>query len=182
ADAATEMAAGHWGAASAIYADVARAAPNLAAAHAGWARALVYANKPAEAVEHAQKAADLEPRSAEYQALLALAFDWSGNADRALVSARRATELDARLADGWAYLAEADTDKFKLADATDALERANNAGGKDNPEVLRVQAYLAETNADYTSAVDLYKRAIDKAPERSFPYLSLGHAFRALKQ
>src|SRR5438094_963040 len=82
-----------------------------------------------DAIEHAQKAADLEPKSAEYQALLALAFDWSGNSDRALVSARRATELDAKLADGWAYLAEADTDKFKLADATDALERANNAGG-----------------------------------------------------
>ena len=181
-DAAQEMSAGHWNAAAAIYADVARAAPNLAAAHAGWARALIYANKPADAIEHAQKAADLEPKSAEFQALLALAFDWSGNADRALTSGRRATELDPKLPDGWAYLAEAETDKFRLKEAGDALDRATAAGGGDNPEVLRVQAYLAETNADYTGAADLYKRAVDKAPERSYLRLSLGHALRTLKQ
>jgi len=39
------MLAGHWTAAAAIYSDIARAAPTLAAAHAGWARALVYGNK-----------------------------------------------------------------------------------------------------------------------------------------
>ena len=59
AEADQQLAAGHWNAAATIYADVARATPTLAAAHAGWARALVYANKPGEAVEHAQKAADL---------------------------------------------------------------------------------------------------------------------------
>jgi tetratricopeptide (TPR) repeat protein len=178
-----QMALGHWTAAAAIYADVARAAPSLAAAHAGWARALVYANKPAEAVEHAQKAAELEPKSAEHQALLALAFDWAGNPDRALTSARRATELDAKLPEAWAYLAEAEADKFKLREARDALDRASSAAaGRDHPEVLRVQAYLAETNADYAAAIDLYRRAIDKTPERSYLHLSLGHALRALKK
>ena len=103
--------------------------------------------------------------------------------DRALTSARRATELDPKLPDGWAYLAEAETDKFRLQEASDALDRATAAGGGgDNPEVLRVQAYLAETNADYTGAADLYKRAVDKAPERSYLQLSLGHALRTLKQ
>ena len=181
-DADQQLAAGHWSAAAGIYADVARSTPNLAAAQAGWARALIYANKPADAIEHAQKAADLEPKSAEYQALLALAFDWSGNTDRALTSARRATELDPKLPDGWAYLAEAETDKFRLQEAGDALNRAGAIGGGDNPEVLRVQAYLAETNADYTGAADLYKKAVDKAPERSYLHLSLGHALRTLKQ
>ncbi|MGI9148279.1 MAG: tetratricopeptide repeat protein [Chloroflexota bacterium] len=181
-DAAAEIAVGHWTAAAGVYADVARAAPTLAAAQAGWARALVYANKPGDAIEHAQKAADLEPKSAEFQALLALAFDWSGNSDRALTSSRRATELDPKLAEGWAYLAEAETDKFRLKEAGDALERAVAAGGADNPEVLRVQAYLAETNADYTSAIDLYKRAVARAPERSYMRLSLGHALRTVKQ
>jgi tetratricopeptide (TPR) repeat protein len=176
------MAAGHWNAAASVYADVARSAPTLAAAHAGWARALVVANKPADAIEHAQKAVDLEPKAAAFQALLALSFDWSGNPDRALTSARRATELDPTLPDGWAYLAEAETDKFRLQEASDALNRATAAGGGDNPEVLRVQAYLAETNADYGTAADLYKRAVDKAPERSYLQLSLGHALRTLKQ
>jgi tetratricopeptide (TPR) repeat protein len=181
AEADQQMTAGHWGAAEAIYADVARAAPNLAAAQAGYARALIYGNKPADAIEHAQKAVDLENKSAEYQALLALAFNWSGNTDRALTAARRATELDPRLPEGWAYLGEAEADKFRLREASDALVRAA-AGGADNPEVLRVQAYVAETNADYATAVDLYRRAVDKAPERSFLYISLGHALRAQKQ
>src|ERR1051326_3634940 len=181
AEADQQLAAGHWSASEVIYADIARAAPNLAPAHAGWARALIYENKPAEAVEHAQKAVDLEPKSAEYQAILALAFDWSGNTDRALTAARRATELDPKLPEGWAYLAEAETDKFRLREAADALSHTGTAGS-DNAEVLRVQAYLAETNADYASAVDLYKRAIQQTPERSFLYISLGHALRALKQ
>jgi tetratricopeptide (TPR) repeat protein len=179
-DADQQMATGHWTAAAAVYADVARGAPNSAAAQAGWARALTYANKPAEAIEHAQKAVDLEPKAAEYQAVLALAFNWSGNTDRALTSARRATELDPKLPEGWAYLAEAEADKFRLREASDALIRAT-ANGADNPEVLRVQAYLAETNADYSAAVEVYKRALDKAPERSYLHLSLGHALRALK-
>lgn len=180
-DAEQQMAAGRWNAASVIYADVLRSAPNLSAAQAGLARALIYNNKPADAVEHAQKAVDLEPRSAEYHAVLALAFDWSGNPDRALAAARRATELDGKLPEGWAYLGEAQADKFHLKEAADALTHAS-AAGSDNSEVLRVQAYVAETNADYGSAVDLYKRAIQKAPERSFLYISLGHALRAAKQ
>jgi tetratricopeptide (TPR) repeat protein len=181
-EAEQQMAAGHWTAAAATYADIANQAPASAAVQAGWARALIYGNKPADAVDHAQKAADLEPKSAEYQSVLALAFDWSGNSDRALTSARRATELDPKLPEGWAYIAEAETDKFKLREASDALDRAVGAGGRDNPEVLRVQAYLAETNADYSSAVDFYRHAIEKAPERSYLYLSMGHALRALKQ
>jgi superkiller protein 3 len=181
AEADQQLAAGHWSAAEAIYADAARNAPNLAAAHAGWARSLIYENKPADAVEHAQKAVDLEPKSAEYQSILALAFDWSGNSDRALTAARRATELDPLLPEGWAYVGEAEADKFRLQEAGDALNKAA-AAAPDNPEVLRVRAYLAETNADYTSAVSLYKRAIQKSPERSFLYISLGHAERALKQ
>ena len=181
AEADQQMAAGHWSAAAAIYADAVNTSPTSAAAQAGLARALIYDNKPADAVDHAQKAADLDPRSAEYAALLALAFDWSGNTDRALIAARRATDLNPNLPEGWAYLGEAETDKFRLRDASDALQHAT-ADDADNPEVLRVQAYLAETNADYSSAVDLYKRAIQKAPERSYLYISLGHAQRALKQ
>jgi tetratricopeptide (TPR) repeat protein len=180
-EAGDQMAAGHWSAAAAIYDDVARGNPSLAAAHAGWARALVYGNKADEALSHAQKAVDLEPRSAEYQALLALAFDWSGNPDRAITSARRAAELDPKLPEAYAYLAEAFTDKFRMKEASDALDKAASMGGKDNPEVLRVQAYYLESNADYNGAVEAYRRAIEKAPERSYLHLSLGHTQRALK-
>ena len=46
--------------------------------------------------------------------------------------------------------------------------RGLGAAAPANPEVLRVQAYLAETNADYATAIDVYKRAIQQAPERSY--------------
>jgi tetratricopeptide (TPR) repeat protein len=183
ADADQQLAGGHWSAAEAIYADVAAADPTLPAAQVGWARALIYENRPADAVEHAQKAVDTDPKSAEYQTVLALAFDWSGNSDRALTAARRATELDPSLAVAWAYVAEAETDSYKLQEASDALARASGLhGGADNPEVMRVRAYLAETNADYPTAIDLYKKAIQQAPVRSDLYISLGHALRAQKQ
>jgi tetratricopeptide (TPR) repeat protein len=181
-EAGDQMAGGHWGAAADIYGDVARSNPSMAAAHAGWARALVYANKASEAVSHAQRAVELEPRSAEYQALLALAFDWSGNPDRAITSARRSAELDGKLPEAYTYLAEAFTDKFRMKDASDALDKAIAAGGRDNAEVLRVQAYYLESNADYAGAVDMYRKAVEKAPERSYLYLSLGHALRAVKR
>jgi tetratricopeptide (TPR) repeat protein len=153
-EAGEEMANGRWSTAAAIYGETARANPSMAAAHAGWARALVYANKAAEAIPHAQRAVELEPRSAEYQALLALTFDWSSNPDRAITSARRAIELDSKLPEGHAYLAEAFTDKFRMKEASEALDRAA-AAGRENPEVLRVQAYYLESNADYAGAVDL---------------------------
>ena len=69
-----------------------------------------------------------------------------------------------------------------MKEASDALDKAASVGGKDNPEVLRVQAYYLESNADYTAAVDAYRRAIEKAPERSYLHLSLGHTLRALKR
>jgi tetratricopeptide (TPR) repeat protein len=182
AQADQQFARGRWTSAANAYADVARANPGMAAAHAGWARALIYDNKPADAIDHAQKAVDLDPGSAMNQAVLALAFDWAGNTDRALTNARRATELEPNLAEGHAYLAEALVDKFRLKEASDELDHAVAAGGADNPEVLRVQAYLAETNADYAGAIALYRRAVEKAPERSYLQLSLGHAFRAMKR
>jgi tetratricopeptide (TPR) repeat protein len=181
ADADQQLAAGHWSAAESIYEDVAQTDPGQAAAFAGWARALIYENKPAPAVDDAQKAVDLDPKSAAYQAILALAFDWAGNTDRALTAAQRATELDPKLAAGWTELGEVQTDRYRLTEASDALAQASALAPSD-PEVLRVRAYLAETNADYSSAVDLYKRAIQQAPEWSYLYISEGHALRALKQ
>ena len=86
------MASGHWLAAATLYAEAAGTAPQSATAQARWSRALVYANRPAEAVEHAQRAAELDPRSAEAQVAMALASDWNGNPDRAITAARRAAE------------------------------------------------------------------------------------------
>jgi tetratricopeptide (TPR) repeat protein len=184
ADADDLLAAGRWPAAASAYADLARTDPDLAAAQAGWARALVFANKPTEAVEHAQKAVDLAPRVADFQAVLALAHDWSGNADRAVTVAHRATELDPKLPLGHAYLAEAYADKYLLSEAQDALDQAlAAAGGRDDPEVLRVQGYLQETRQDYAGAIGSYQKAVERAAgRRSYLYISLGAALRADKR
>ena len=176
------MSEGRWAGAASAYAEAAKSPSVAAVAQSRWAEALVYANKPSDAIEHAQKAVDLDGRSAEFQAILALAFDWSGNADRAITAARRATELDPRSVRGQAYLAEAYTDKYRLREAEEALDKAAAAGGGNNPEVLRIQAYLLETKTDYAGAVTTYQRAVAIAPERSYLYLSLGHALRVQKQ
>jgi tetratricopeptide (TPR) repeat protein len=182
ADADELLANGRWPAAATAYADLARTDPDLAAAHAGWARALVFANRPADALEHAQKAVDLEPRVAEFQVVLALAHDWAGNTDRAITLAQRATELEPKLAVAHAYLAEAYADKYQLTEARGALSHALAAGGRDDPEVLRVQGYLQETQQDYPSAIGSYQHAIERASNWSYLYISLGAALRAEKR
>jgi tetratricopeptide (TPR) repeat protein len=182
ADADDLLANGRWPAAATAFADLTRTDPDLAAAYAGWARALIFANKPAEAVEHAQKAVDLEPRVAEFQVVLALAEDWAGNADRAITVAHQATELDATLPLAFAYLAEAYTDEYRLSEAEDALKQAQALNGGTDPEVLRVRGYLLETEQDYASAITLYQQAIARAPSSSYLYISLGAALRSQKR
>lgn len=171
---------GRWADAAAAYAS-AGGGSSAAIAGARRAMALVFADKLPDAVAQAQKAADLDPRLAEAQVALALAHNWSGNADRAITAARRAAELDPKLPRAHAYLAEGFIDKYKLQDAEDALNRAVAAGGADDPEVLRVQGYLQETRADYAAAVERYRRAVTLAPENSYLHRALGLALLAEK-
>ncbi len=178
----TQIADGRWAAAANAYAEALRVTPGLAQAEAGWALALTYANRPAEALEHARKAVEMAPDHAAGHAVLALAQDWSGAVDGAIDTARKAIALDPNLAEPHAYLAEALTDKYKLLDADDELQRAFALGGRDRPDFLRVQGYLRETRADYVGAVESYKRSVEKAPNWSFLYVSLGHGYRAQKR
>ncbi|MBV9356391.1 MAG: tetratricopeptide repeat protein [Chloroflexi bacterium] len=182
ADADELLADGRWPAAATAFADLTRTDPDLAAAYAGWARALIFANKPAEAVEHAQKAVDLQPRVAEFQVVLALAQDWAGNSDRAITVAQEATELDGTLPLAFAYLAEAYADEYRLPEAEAALKQAQALNGGTEPEVLRVQGYLLETEQDYPSAIAVYQQAVAQAPSYSYLYISLGAALRAQKR
>ncbi len=173
---------GHWAAAANAYADALGIAPDLARAEAGWALALAYANKPLDAIDHAQKAGRLVPSSAGSAAVLALAQDWSGNPDAAIVSARTALALDPSLVEAHAYLAEALTDRYELREAEDELQRAFALAGGERADILRVQGYLRETRADYVGAVESYKRSVEKSPGWSFLYVSLGHGYRAQKR
>ena len=44
-----------------------------------------------------------------------------------------------------------------------------------------MRGYLAESKADYQSAVVAYKRAVELAPDYSYLHLALGNAYRAQK-
>lgn len=175
------MAQGRWALAVEAYAEALRIDPRLATVLAREARALLYLNRYAQALERAERAVELEPRNVEAQTVHALALDFGGQAERAINVARRATELDPKSVEAQAVLAEALIDKYRLREAEEALDRAD-ALERDHPATLRVRAYLLETKADYAGAVTLYMKAIEALPNRSYLYLSLGHALRALKR
>lgn len=176
------LASGKWVAAAEEYAAAVAGAPSDPSIEARLAQALVFDNQPAAALPHAQRAVDLDSRSAFNQAVLALVLNWKGSTDLALAAARRATDLDPKMPEAQAYLAEALTDKYQLSQAQDALSKAVAAGGSDNPEVLREQGYLQESHANYTAAIQSYQHATQVAPDRSYLYISLAGALKAAQQ
>lgn len=145
------------------------------------ARAVLYLNRSSEALDRAKRAQALDPASPEISRTLALVYDWNGEADRALATARRAVDLDPRNAEGFALLAEAYTDAYRLTDADQALSQAQ-ALNEANPEIVRVRAYLYEARAEYPSAISEYRRALETAPLHSYLQISLGHALRTNHQ
>jgi superkiller protein 3 len=172
---------GRWVEAGSAYQQALQVEPRLTAATTRLARSLLYQNRMAEGLEQAQRAVDLEPLNPEAQMVLALAVNWNGNPDRAIIVGRRAVELDAKSAEALAYLAEAYVDKYRLREATEALDHAEVLD-RGNPEVWRVRGYLLETQTDYQDAVAAYRKAIELGPGRSYLVLSLGHALRILKR
>jgi protein O-GlcNAc transferase len=172
---------GQWDAAVLAYDAASQAEPDSAVAPTRASTALVFAHRYQDAIDYAQVALSLAPRSSAAHAALALAANWNRDADRARAEARRAVELDSANAVAHAYVAEVAIDQFRLGDAEAALRRAQ-ALAPDDPEVLRVGGYLLEAQQDYAAAVDQYERAIEQRPRWAHLRVSLGHALRVLRR
>lgn len=172
---------GDWMGAVAAYNEAGRTEPDLVDAHVGAALTLVFSHRYDEAIERAEQAVALAPRSPDARTVLALALNWSGNSTRALAEAQRAVRADGGVAVAHAYVAEAQTDRYKLAEADAAIHRALDLAPGD-PEVLRVYGYLLETRQDYAAALGAYERAIAARPRWAHLHLALGHALRVLRR
>jgi TolB protein len=93
--------------ATVIYQDLAQRMPDDARPQVGWAWALIYDDLPEEALDHAQRALQLDPNSAAVATVLARAYVEMGDAEEALSQAMRATEIEPGSAEAHAVLAEA---------------------------------------------------------------------------
>jgi tetratricopeptide (TPR) repeat protein len=144
-----------------------------------------------EALDSAKQAVELDPDSSYAHAVYAFALNWNANpvlvddgevedflADADLEAAR-AISLDNTNTLALAFYAEIQTDQQKWAEGQSYIEQAL-ARDPSLMDVHRVHAYVLETQADYTGAIEAYDKAIQIAPNLSFLYLRAGANYRAL--
>ncbi len=91
----------------AIYEDLAGRWPDDARPHIGWAWAMLYDDRPEEALAHAQQAAEIDPGSAAAATVLARAHVAFDQPEEALAEAQRAVEIEPGSAEAHAARAEA---------------------------------------------------------------------------
>lgn len=125
----------------AIYEDLASRAPGDSQPRSGWARALILDDKAAEALPHAQQAVELDPTSAEANAVLGRAYTALGDEDQARTWAQKAVELGPGSSQAHSVLAEA----YLLAgEAQNAVDEADLALVQDikNADAHRIRGWL----------------------------------------
>ncbi|MGD8516930.1 MAG: FHA domain-containing protein [Anaerolineae bacterium] len=108
----------------AIYEDLVERAPNDVRPEVGWAWALLWDERADEALEHAQRAVNLDPTSVEAVAVLGRVYIALGEEDQALDAGQEAVELDPGSAIAHAVLAEAYLINGQTQDAVDAADVA----------------------------------------------------------
>ena len=126
------------------YEDLAQQAPDDARPEIGWAWALIWDDEAGEALDHALRAVELDPESADAAAVLARAYIETGDKEQALDEAQRAVELGSGNATANAVLAEAYAVNGR---SQDALEAADLALVQDinNAEAHRIRGWLYHT-------------------------------------
>jgi tetratricopeptide (TPR) repeat protein len=125
----------------AIYENLVSRAPDDPRPEVGWACALILDDEAAEALAHAQRAVELDPTSAEANAVLGRAYAALDDADQSLTWAEKAVELDPGSAQAHSVLAEA----YMLAGQTqDATDEADLALVQDisNADAHRIRGWL----------------------------------------
>ncbi|MBL8080045.1 MAG: tetratricopeptide repeat protein [Anaerolineales bacterium] len=184
------------------YREAAKVDPTNAKLMADLARIQVYSSalkvgdveiktRLAEALESAQRAVELDPDSSYTHAVYAFALDWNANPslvdeegvqkflNDAETEASRAILLDNTNTLALAFYAEILTDQQKWAQGKSYIEQALQSDSS-LMDVHRVHAYVLETQADYTGAIEAYDKAIAITPNLSFLYLRAGANYRRL--
>ncbi len=125
----------------AIYEDLASRAPGDSRPEVGWAYALLLDDEAAEALPHAQRAVELDPASAEANAVLGRIYAALGDEEQSRAWAQKAVDLDPGSAHAHSVLAEA----YLLAgEAQNAIDEADLALVQDinNANAHRIRGWL----------------------------------------
>ncbi|MDD2921199.1 MAG: tetratricopeptide repeat protein [Anaerolineales bacterium] len=144
-----------------------------------------------EALDSINKAVALAPDSSEAHGVRAFVLDWNANpnliddreAQKLLTEAEqeavRALQLDNTNTLALAFYAEVLVDRQKWSQAQQNIDQALQ---RDSTlmDVHRVHAYVLESQADYTGAIEAYDRAISITPNLTFLYLRAGANYRRL--
>jgi tetratricopeptide (TPR) repeat protein len=146
----------------AIYQDLVESLPGDARPEIQWAWALLFDDLPDQALDHARRAMELDPGSAEAAAIAARAYAKVGDPIQALKAALQAVHLDAESSTAHAALAEAYLVNGQLAGAVEHAEMALTYD-RANAEAHRIRGLLYQalendiqlTVAELQVAVDL---------------------------
>jgi tetratricopeptide (TPR) repeat protein len=182
--------------------------PNRVDVLVSLSRILALTDRTDEALQRAQRAAQIDPRSAPARAALAMAYNWRGtwlalhgrdaeateHNQKALSEAQQAALLDPKYPEAYAYLAEVLIDLNDLAGAIDAANKAEAlaqeardaarlADRKPDPKLAdayRALAYVREWRGNYLRAVDAYRTALEIDPSVPYLWVALGRNYRVL--
>jgi tetratricopeptide (TPR) repeat protein len=156
-------------------------------------RILALAGRTEESIRRAQRAVQLDPKSAAARAALAMAYDWHGTwlglhgrdaqateyYQKAATEAQAAIQIDPKYPEAYAYLAEAQTDLGRLLEAIDTANQAVELDAR-RPDVQRALGYVRESRGSYTAAAEAYKEAARLDPMVPYLWLALGRNYRVL--
>ncbi|MBN2500490.1 MAG: tetratricopeptide repeat protein [Anaerolineales bacterium] len=143
------------------------------------------------ALENINRAVELDPMNSDAHAVRALVLDWnSAYADTqeeqdemlllAYEASVRAVSLDNQNALALAYQAEVLLDQFKWTQARQLAELALNME-PNAMDTHRVFAYVLESTANYSQAIDEYKKAAEINPNFTYLYIKIGQNYRQLQ-
>ena len=144
-----------------------------------------------EALDSIDQAIVLAPDDSTVHATRAFVLDWlwsatllAGQDPKTMLAeaeqeATRALQLDGQNVLGMAYYAEIMVDQQKWSQAEKIIIQAVERG-PDIMDVHRVYAYVLESTANYSQAIEEYLKAIEINPNLTFLYISVGANYRRL--
>jgi tetratricopeptide (TPR) repeat protein/pSer/pThr/pTyr-binding forkhead associated (FHA) protein len=124
-----------------VYDDLAQRAPEDARPEIGRAWVLILDDQATQALDHAQRAVELDPTSSATAAVLARAYIEAGEEAQALAVAQEAVQLDAGSAEAHAVLAEAYMVNGQLQEAVDEADLAL-VQDINNADAHRIRGWL----------------------------------------
>lgn len=149
--------------------------PGSAAVHAGYSWLLSNLGRPQEAIREARRAVELDPLSGMTHNSLLNRLAFARELDETIAEAGKFLEIDPGNAEGYYYVAWAETMKGRHAEAVAAIQKAIQIAPDDvyYPPML---AYIYATGGERHKALGL----VERAEERGIPLKEIALVYGAL--